>query len=154
MVFSNTSKVSLPSKWFLSSNSNNFDGPLKILGSLCSVLWLRCVKQAYDPYFSETQVSHFVLVPQLCCCSTDEYVAMGCTSKQGTAELWPQTARRLTDLSVSGLPGVFAQLGCSRSVTDEGTCQKLWREARVRVWFPGYSVRVENRFLPFLLKVT
>lgn len=43
--FSNTSMVSLPSKWFLSNNSSIFDGPLKILGSLCSVLWLSCVKQ-------------------------------------------------------------------------------------------------------------
>lgn len=54
------------------------------------------------------------------------------------------------------LPGLFTQLGCSRSVTDEGTCQRLWREAevRIRVWCPGCSVRVENRFLPFLHEVT
>lgn len=156
MFFSNTSMVSLPSKWFLSNNSSISDGPLKILGTLCSVLWLSCVKQAYDPYFSETRVSRFLLVPQPCCCSIDERVAKGCTPRQETAELPPQPTQRLTDLSVSVLPGLFTQLGHCRSVTDEGTCQRLWREARVRirVSFPGCPVRVENRFLPFLHEVT
>lgn len=140
----------------MSNNSSIFDGPLTILGSLCSVLWLSCVKQVYDPYFSETLVSCFLLVLQLCCCSIEEYMATGCTFKQETAELPPQTPQRLTDLSVSVLPGLSTWLGRSRSVTDEGACQRLWREARVRirVQFPGFPVRVENRFLPFLHEVT
>lgn len=107
MFFSNTSMVSLPSKWFSSNNNSSiFDGPLKILGSLCSVLWLSCVKQPYNPYFSETQVSHFLLVPQLCCCSVAECVAMGCTCKQETAELSPQPTQRLTDLCVQAARAV------------------------------------------------
>lgn len=117
MFFSNTSRMSLPSKRFLSNNSSIFDGSLKILGSLCSVLWLNCVKQAYDPYFSETQVSCYLFVPQPCCCSIDECVAVGYTSKQEIAEPSPQPAQRLADLSCShswDTPGQWQMKGLAR----------------------------------------
>lgn len=150
MFFSNTSMVSLPSKWFSSNNNSSiFDGPLKILGSLCSVLWLSCVKQPYNPYFSETQVSHFLLVPQLCCCSVAECVAMGCTCKQETAELPPQPTQRLTDLCVQA----------ARAVHTAGMLQVSEGKQDSRLGFdfqapPLPPIRVESRFLLFLHEVT
>lgn len=77
--------------------------------------------------------------------------------------VWPWAAhpsRRQLDSHHSQLKGWLTSQ-CSHSwdvpgqLRDEETCQRLWREARVRisVWFPGCPVRVENRFLPFLHEV-
>lgn len=57
--------------------------------------------------------------------------------------------------SVSRLPGLFTRLGCSRSVTAEGTCQSLWREARVRirVWFPSSPSELRTGFSYFCTKL-
>lgn len=97
-----------------------------------------------------------MLVSQLCCCSVDERCGHGLHIQAGDS--WtPTIASSKADWpSVSVLPGLFTQLGHSRSVTDEGTCHRLWRDARVRirVSFPGCPVRVKNRFLPFLHEVT
>lgn len=66
MFFSKTSMVSLPSKWFLSNNSSISDGPLKILGSLCSVLWLKlCEAGIWSIFFWDTGLPFCACLPAL-----------------------------------------------------------------------------------------